>query len=390
MSLLLTPFVDDYDNRRPREHNTPAIRAECLRLALSPEGIPAPLRRTLWKALLQIPSDAPKPTGLASPQDETLSLDVELMLSNLGAEQNDAQADIEAVLAFFCKKTGTAYTPSLCELAMPIVLVYGGKDIGSIFHVLYRAASSLVVRLNPGVCDLHRSLLQYHDPTLSLHLDQRNRYSTLPLAAWHATCFASILGKDNVLPVWDYLLSAGTDDARRVLLVGIAILTLSRAFLMASGGDPTDAELCVLRRAATGHDIVATATALEANTPWCAHDDLRVAFSGEISISERVRKYIVLPITAEEIMRAFRSPPPTSPPPIKYIVLDCRSEKSFHYARLPTAVHIGTKVGYDADLMKAITERFVSAKGSHFCILGTGRSLSDENNLLNVLALQFV
>ena len=55
--------------------------------------------------------------------------------------------------------------------------------------------------------------------------------------------------------------------------------------------------------------------------------------------------------------------------------------KSFKFARLPTAVHVGN-VGYDSAKMKAVMERFELAKGSHFVIFGTGKHLPDEDNLL--------
>lgn len=63
--------------------------------------------------------------------------------------------------------------------------------------------------------------------------------------------------------------------------------------------------------------------------------------------------------------------------------------KSFKFARLPTAVHVGN-VGYDSIKMKAILDRFETAKGSHFVIYGTGKHLPDEDNLLNVIAMRFL
>lgn len=74
----------------------------------------------------------------------------------------------------------------------------------------------------------------------------------------------------------------------------------------------------------------------------------------------------------------------------KYIVIDCRSKKSFRFARLPTAVHIGEHVGYDKQKMQAILDRFDAARGSHFTIFGTGRGLADEENLLKVIAMRFI
>lgn len=64
--------------------------------------------------------------------------------------------------------------------------------------------------------------------------------------------------------------------------------------------------------------------------------------------------------------------------------------KSFRFARLPTAVHIGATIGYDPKKLENIVKQFESAKGSHFTLFGTGRRLPDEENLLKVIAMRFL
>ena len=86
---------------------------------------------------------------------------------------------------------------------------------------------------------------------------------------------------------------------------------------------------------------------------------------------------------------ALRDPFDHTHRPISYVVLDCRSERSFHFARLPTAIHIGCDVGYDPELMLSMLERFEGARGSHICVFGTGRGVAEEANLLKIIALRF-
>jgi hypothetical protein len=99
----------------------------------------------------------------------------------------------------------------------------------------------------------------------------------------------------------------------------------------------------------------------------------------------------VLPVPTSEIIEAFRKEKAKHiVTTVRYIIIDCRSLKSFRFARLPTAVHIGQHVGYDAERMQKILARFVDAKGSHFSIFGTGRELQEEDNLLKMMAMKFV
>lgn len=54
----------------------------------------------------------------------------------------------------------------------------------------------------------------------------------------------------------------------------------------------------------------------------------------------------MLPITTADLLEAFRVAGHRAKGALTYIVLDCRALRSFQYARLPTAVHIGPDVGY--------------------------------------------
>eukprot|EP00758_Cryptobia_borreli_P003269 Tbor_TRINITY_DN3648_c0_g1::TRINITY_DN3648_c0_g1_i1::g.384::m.384 len=70
--------------------------------------------------------------------------------------------------------------------------------------------------------------------------------------------------------------------------------------------------------------------------------------------------------------------------PIKYIVLDCRSEESYAAARLPTALHIGDDIGYDTVLLRSLLAKLDGVRYSHMTVMGTGRDIVDEVNLLKL------
>eukprot|EP00759_Apiculatamorpha_spiralis_P045828 PhF_6_TR42640/c3_g1_i4/m.64153 len=429
MSLILTPFVEDYKQRRSREHNMMDILSECVRLSTtSPEGLTTPLRPTLWKALLKIPADASESTVIpkvasslptsSSTSDITISplrsdvtqqilMDLELaMNSNSNHDGSDGQELVEllqSTVLYFLRKSETTYIPSHSEMAYFIsnVMVSSGSQTPSsdIFHILYRIPGILTLPnvTNPVWNDLQRHILQFHDPTLSLHLDRNNLYKSTHKAllesntGWLTNAFVAVFPKSDGVVVWDYLLSVGNSllatpegNAVRLLLFSVAVLIRSKAELMACAhGD--DVEVAVLRNPPKAHEVVELCIALERNTPRCvAQEFARIGLLTDPEHTqpclERLRRHFVLPINTAEIIEPFRTTPSTKapasalqqlPPPLRYIVLDCRSEKSYNFARLPTAMHIGSRVGYDAELLRAVIDKFQTAIGSHFVVLGT-------------------
>jgi hypothetical protein len=139
-------------------------------------------------------------------------------------------------------------------------------------------------------------------------------------------------------------------------------------------------------------------------------------------VRELLLSYVALPVDSAELVAAFASPAageagggpssgetsssaamaaatPTPSRPshhhghgtsVGYVILDCRSTESFHFACLPTALHVGDAIGFDAELLQKMRDRFAAARGSHLCILGTGRALIEEVNLLKLIVLHLV
>ena len=63
---------------------------------------------------------------------------------------------------------------------------------------------------------------------------------------------------------------------------------------------------------------------------------------------------------------------------------------SFDYAQLPTALCVGDIIGYDETKLNDVMERIASCKGMHLTIFGTGRPITEEHNLMKVLAFHCV
>eukprot|EP00760_Papus_ankaliazontas_P015624 PhM_4_TR16621/c0_g5_i1/m.59459 len=437
-TATLSDFVAEYQTQQasavsahiaPPPPETMTALRRLMAGAAASTGIDPAMRPSLWRGMLGVSPkthDFKKDDSADTIPDAevkaTMRMDVELALCNVGLEgDEEATQVLENVLGHLMQKLGRTYTGTLCELATPLVSVLSARSSGVLFHVLYRIINTLVIpRFEAPTTtvaylqDIHRLLLQYHDPALSAFFDQKQKYSSVHKtlfspSGWHATIFSTVLGHEQVQPVWDYLVALGGangEDGRwLVLFVGLAVLTLCRDSIMQrdEGQEEEDVELAVMRSGLQGVDVVKRTVELVTNTPTCTKRELRhlLSSSDKAEITkqhERLQQYVVLPVLVGDITEAFRTNP-TKPratdltatvPAVRYVVLDCRAERSFNFAHLPTAVHIGPKVGFDHELLQQIIERFDAVRGSHFVVMGTGRGLVEESNLLNVLALHFV
>eukprot|EP00658_Telonema_sp_P-2_P022940 TRINITY_DN19188_c0_g1_i3.p1 TRINITY_DN19188_c0_g1~~TRINITY_DN19188_c0_g1_i3.p1 ORF type:complete len:406 (+),score=58.51 TRINITY_DN19188_c0_g1_i3:141-1358(+) len=82
--------------------------------------------------------------------------------------------------------------------------------------------------------------------------------------------------------------------------------------------------------------------------------------------------------------------PPRDPDQLRYIILDTRSENSFLFARLPTAIHMGSDVGFDRAMMRSSLRKVNPIRFSHLTVMGTGRPIVEESNLLKFLTFSLL
>lgn len=209
-----------------------------------------------------------------------------------------------------------------------------------------------------------------------------------------------------------FLLSTKEDEARSVPLSALLSIVVSNL----SKNTPSSAR------------VFANAILSSTNGGWGAHG----SGAGGSSVADQIeqqRAYVasfpVMPVTAEELALVFpagasatsvtkqaengdevvetvhtaassRAPPSgldasaSSHSHLQYLVLDSRAENSFLFARLPTAIHIGSTIGYDAEQLQSTIRGLQDAWSSHLTIMGTGRSIVEELNLLKLIAMRFV
>eukprot|EP00667_Euglena_gracilis_P006223 EG_transcript_6278 len=390
--------------------HTEAVDHEPVPPACEEEGVPAASRAEAWRKLLLHGTDpVDVPLDLADAVDPHIADDLQLLSSRLGGLAGDQPIPVKSLQAGvqqLCRQRALQYSSALAELCGPLVLLpLDAKDAVTLlaaitdrflrFQFLPAEQSAKAETVQECLAGLLRLLLQYHDPLLALHLDRHRVAPAILLTYWSHDLFIRRTGLQEAHLLWDHLFLC--PDAVSVLFVALALLISQRQAVLAHE-DPaviTQAinDLFVQPPALTA--LFGDARSLLRQTPPSAIDLARQLLTVDPALDveavrAHIRASIVLPITTADLLEAFRVAGHRAKGALTYIVLDCRALRSFQYARLPTAVHIGPDVGYDPEKFLHMRERFDSARGSHFCVMGTGKALPEELNLLTIIAMQFV
>lgn len=203
-----------------------------------------------------------------------------------------------------------------------------------------------------------------------------------------------------ITSVWDRFILEG--DSILPVFFGAAMLITRREQIMNAASESAILEQLNsinISEKKEALDMLLMAQELDRATPLFARNQMYgLMFPSEEAnfhaLHESLSANVVLSIPTNELVEAFRKNKLRHSSQqnkfVRYIIIDCRSMKSFNFARLPTAVHVGPYIGYDSKKMQAILDRFDSARGSHFTIFGTGKPINEENNLLKLIAMKFV
>lgn len=295
------------------------------------------------------------------------------------------------------------------------------KPLDSKQNIPSLAAESKIGYLLDCFDQMFRLLVQYHDPDLQLHFD-RHRLEIIidEIIPWVKSLLFDFIAssvndatelKQTLTYLLDILIIERDPVMYTFLVISILIrdrnniMSLDipeelREYCKASLSSATKEKQQIIKSKMDIFSLYLEAKNLEKETPISARNQLQSIYQASYeakfdTMKQLLQESVILPLPATEIADCFtkdrtRQQQRAQTSKVKYLVIDCRSVKSFQYARLPTAIHIGTRVGYDNDKMKAILSKFEDAKGSHFVIFGTGRKLPEEENLLRVIAMKFV
>lgn len=271
-----------------------------------------------------------------------------------------------------------------------------------------------------------RLFLQYHDPLLSVHLDQHQadaaptmylmirHFFMLPSRpvgeAWAVLDWFLLVGDDLIVPFVALasviahrreLLALDSHDALKARLDGWSVaLPQDRA---STAGDPglADGRSIALLPVWCGKTLLQNATLMLRQTPsttrgillsFMGATELREGEAAAKKATDHFSALVCVGIDSADLEMSFPVKPRQHAfPPIEFIIVDCRSQRSFDFAHLPTAVFAGDCISFDEDKMNTLMERLRPLKGTHISLFGTGRAeVAQEDNLLKVIALHLV
>jgi hypothetical protein len=327
--------------------------------------------------------------------------------------------ELLGMIPFLVNKTGVPYRSSILRVMGPLLWI-PDFSLSDLFRVAYHLVKDYLPSGSPQyeepMSELFRLILQYHDPEVSIHLDRSHTNAGNLMIRWWGNLFTLIFSANaltpHVLPLWDWLFLQG-DPLLGAFIPLVFLMERRRELLSCSGKeevrrfmDGFSAENIF----ASPSEVVTRAKIVLRNTPFCTRRLLKRVYLGEsqsldhlahstpladpASLKSQLLSFVALPIDAGELVDTFKAPDENAgklrPAHLNFVILDCRAEKSFNYARLPTALHVGNDIGFDPKLLDRMVSRFDNARGSHLCVLGTGRELEAELNLLKIIVLHFV
>eukprot|EP01080_Neovahlkampfia_damariscottae_P004226 gene4226-7563_t len=244
-------------------------------------------------------------------------------------------------------------------------------------------------------CLLFRLILLYHDPKLCLNFDSN---SIEPIEYIQSFIFNNFLNlTDEILYLWDTLL-INSKNKLFPIFFGIGYLIKKREKNLLIKKD-LNVKMNKIQNLIEIIEIQKIGKEIEMRTPLSTKNQLMSLLfpTKETNLDELFqffKKNLILPIPTFEIIEGFLKKKKVNTLSNNYhqnyIIIDCRSIESFKFARIPTAIHIGSNIKYDENKIKKIINQFESAKDSHFTIFGTGRNLEEEDNFLKLIAMKFI
>ncbi|CAD2218276.1 hypothetical protein AGDE_09811 [Angomonas deanei] len=269
---------------------------------------------------------------------------------------------------------------------------------------------------------LLRLLLQYHDPALSEALDHQKIEVGRYLLDWSSSLFAKKDDHEAAVHVLDWILILL--ERNMVPYAALAFLMSNRQAVMGFRTEEETTEylqtlsfkfsyrkesalnagLVDGRRIAplpiwSGKSLMQNADLLVRNTPLSAQNVLECCLwpdTAQLSKSPEALAHHYsltpcLPIERSDFATSFSTKDATRSAALDYVVIDSRARVSYEHANLPGSIFVGDVAGYDQERLEQLVSRVEEkAKGSHVCVLGTGRAIDEEKNLLKLIAMQLV
>nr|CAJ2476937.1 unnamed protein product [Leishmania braziliensis] len=342
---------------------------------------------------------------------------------------------------FYRLGTDTAFyfNPEMIEVILCVTYVVAGSgstEKSVLLRILYRMLCVLqsdfimptASRLyEPAAASLLRLMLQFYDPQLATHMDQQQVDIGKYLLNWSRRLLVLQSDYDTALKVLDWVFILG--DPVMVPYVAHAYLITHRQSLMmlktkqtlaehldkmkftlpACKADAIDPELVDGRATApirvwSGKSLLQNADLLYRVTPlstqrmldFCLFPDVGLLNKTPEELQQYYAETPILPLERSDIASAFAKRGAATEegdykfPSREYVIADCRSQESFEYVRLSTAILVGDVLSYHHERLAEAMRRLESCRGHPLALYGTGRPIVEEVNLLKMFALYLV
>ncbi|AYU82229.1 Rab-GTPase-TBC domain containing protein, putative [Leishmania donovani] len=449
LAALMSVLDSDEETARRGSISLRSLQKMCMRVPQLSNELTRPQRFQLYCLLLLEDSDDPAVPGGAAGQEDWTTYTKRALETHVHVAKQAAAlfptalhitTDELAGLFYRLGADATFYfNPVMMEVILCVTYVVAGSrstDKNMLLRTLYRMlcvlqkdfiASAASHLYEPATTSLLRLMLQFYDPQLATHMDQQQVNIGTYLFDWSRRLLVLQSDYDTALKVLDWVLILG--DPVMVPYVAHAYLITHRRSLMllstkqaltqhldkmkftlpACKADAIDPELVDGRATAPtpvwgGKSLLQNADLLYRVTPlstqrilaFCLYPDVGVLNKTPKELQEYYAKTPSLPLERSDIASAFAKRGAAAQgggdalPSHEYIIVDCRSQESFEYVRLPTAVHVGDVLSYRHEDLAEALRRLESCRGHPLALFGTGRPIVEETNLLKVFALYLV
>jgi hypothetical protein len=413
--------------------------------------IPSVYREAIYRVLLKVPHTLGNNTTLEEmtdvSKDETNQRVIRAdVLRTRGADllfqQETTRNNLESLLTYFCKRKGTKYCQGLNEIVAPFFWISPTNN-SLRFELFYAFIDKFVPNMfleetfQALQCAhvLFGTLLQHFDVRLYEHLTDSDLTPELYTTPWFLTLCAAKLQQDDILCVWDQLLSMQPDEHAESLVhfIILALLMKHRDMLLKTPSFDLPHVIVHLGIEKDIQHVLSTAMLLLENTPnffhklvsittrtpekelknvlqdvlnltataattametkgydhdldhdhnhYDSNDDNNTKEGFVVDLLSSSLKTVVLPVMMEDIKTFFVSPASSS---TKYYFLDCRTFHSFHrIGHFPMSFHIDPTVVNESevtlewirrelDIFKSMSNQKIGSQNLSSCLVVIG------------------
>jgi hypothetical protein len=448
LSALLRVLDSDIDDDATATPPLHTVQKMCMRIPQLSNEMTRPQRFRLYTLLLlehdDVTSKSALPESWTAYAEKALETHVAVAqqaVELFPASLNVTVDELAGLFYHLGAETAFYFNPEMIDVILCVTyVVAGGRStnkavlLRALYQLLYVLQKDFLVstasRLyEPATTALLRLMLQFFDPGLATHMDQQQVEVGTYVLEWSRRMLVLHSDFETALKVLDWVFILG--DPVMIPYVAEAYLITHRQHLLSmqskqdltscltgmklalpgTGSAAVDPKLVDGRATAlmpvwSGKSLLQNADLLYRMTPLSTQRMLDFCLFPDVGTlnktPEDLRQYYdntpCLPLERSDLASAFAKRLSHSNdadaaeeegklPSREYIIVDCRSQASYDYVRLPTAILVGDILSYQQEELEVVMSRLESCRGRPMALFGTGRPIVEEVNLLKVLAL---